>query len=512
MRRLLAITIAVIGLTRSPGQESMLVGLDDCVEIAFRNQPALRVQREKTHIAQEHVDVAKSNYYPHVTAGARFTAIDEPRSFDIDGVFSGPVEDVFTDAAAFFQIARGFGSADALNGLNNPSAPIQGGPSFDQFKELAANSLPNSIRVNVLGEAFVNTQIQLVQPIWTAGRIKYRVDQSHCAVELAALNERRIRQQLRFNVTRAYLSVLLSRHLLNVAIEATEDADSLEHFLDQMSSKLGSPVNEPDVELVRAAHQLLKAQNPRFQAAERRAIASLQLAMGVSPYSSIAVQADSLSFSNLAIHEEEVISTALANRPEVHQASIGMRVVALARRTARAEFMPEVVGFARMASIHDDRGFANPNDSVEWAGGVAASLTLTNGGRRSAQVRIANHEMVLAKARLAQIRQKVVQEAKNAFIALEEARAAAGINDRARLSAKAAFDKVFYVDYEDTREPFKIHLASIMMRAKAAAQYYESLFAYNLAISQLSLATGVSYEVSHYKSLPDRDTDIGSGQ
>lgn len=469
--------------------------LEDCLAIARRHQPSLQVQREVTHIARENVDVAKSFYFPQVDAEARFTTIDQVRSFDIDGIFEGEFANVFSDAAAFFEIARQANSTVALNALDNPDTPLfPSGPTFNSIKQAAADNAPNTIRVPVLGEAFLNTQIQLVQPIWVGGRIKYRVQQAKYGVRFASQSERRVRQLLEFNVTRAYLSVLLSRHLRDLAERSVAKTKFIERTTKARIERDPFRTSTFELHRVQSYRGLFEEQVVRFRVAEKRAKAALLLAMGMPQSGELDIANEELGFDEVVVSSEESIAVAVGSRPEVTQAVIGSRVADLDYRLAIAEFLPEIAAFGRFASIHDDRNFANPNDDVEWAGGVVATIQLTNGGRRRAEKRIATHRKSKAIATINQVKLLVEQEVRDATLELEQAQANATITQASHESAVEALDvldaEVGITAKSETKEHAEDRALTILLFATSGAKYYQSLFTYNLAIARLKLAVG----------------------
>ncbi len=525
MPRILLVLFSLVVVSTSPSEEFAVVSdqtkveeqyalqLDDCVAIAIRNQPVLRIKNEDTHIAREQVDVARSYYFPQVDANARFTNIDQVRSFDIEGFFDGPVGDVFSDAAAFFQIARQLNSTAALNALDNPTTPIfPGGPTFESVKQQAAGTVPDRIRVPVLGEAFLNTQVRLVQPLWTAGRIRFRVDQARYGVKFARLAETRTRQEVEFNVTRAYLAVLLSRHLRTIVEDAQEKTDFLlDATRDLVEGQGSKQLTQAEVYQVESADRFFKSQMPRLRAAELRAVAALYLAMGLSQASGLEVANEQLGFFQDVGTVDEAIATGLSHRPEVHQAAVGTRVAGLEYRLAKAEFFPEVVAFGQFTSIHDDRNFANPNDSSEWAGGVAASIDISTGGRRKAEKRLATHKATKARATLQQVKLLVEQQVRDAFLELEGARDTAYVGQDVIDSVEKT---LLWLDKKEThrvvaiddRLHFLNKVNTIVLESKVKTEYYQSLFAYNLAIARLRLATGYS-DAFDYQPLPDLHSD-----
>ncbi|MCA9141062.1 MAG: TolC family protein [Planctomycetales bacterium] len=473
------------------------LSLDDCVEIAFQHQPALSVQRENVHLAQEQLAIAKSYYYPQVNAATSLTALDDSRSFTIDNLFAGNVGDVFTDAAAFFELSDQLGTNAALAALNSPNTPVfPGGPTFNDSKRIASSTLPQSIEVNVLGETFLNTQIDLVQPLWTAGRIGFRVDQSRYGIQIAHCAEIRTRQAIRLNVTRAYYSVLLSRHLMQVASKAAAEVTKTENLLQSLIDDGDLTATKSDLMKVRSAQRLLQSQLPRLTAAESRALAALKLAVGFQQETDLTIGPDQLEFTNRSFSDSDLLMVAVRSRPEVSQASAALQIAKLESKAAKAEFFPQVVGFAKMSTIHDDRSFPNPNDDIEWAGGVAATLNLSNGGRRKAAVRVASHQITKANAAIAQIQQLVEQETQDALIRFRQSKAALRINHDAYKSAEDSIrllklaEQTGMIANQGEKEHTQDKMTSILLFAKSGTDFYQSLFEYNLSLAELQFATG----------------------
>ena len=80
---------------------------------------------------------------------ARYSYIDEYRSVNIPNPLSGAAGDVFTDAAAYFGIARAAGSAAANQAIDNPNSPPF---YFNQQKQAATALLPGEMNVGLLGK------------------------------------------------------------------------------------------------------------------------------------------------------------------------------------------------------------------------------------------------------------------------------------------------------------------------------------------------------------------------
>ena len=48
--------------------------LEDCIEIALKNDPNIKIYTTQKNIANSQVGIAKSGYFPNITAGTGFTS------------------------------------------------------------------------------------------------------------------------------------------------------------------------------------------------------------------------------------------------------------------------------------------------------------------------------------------------------------------------------------------------------------------------------------------------------
>jgi outer membrane protein TolC len=204
----------IFNASRLPAQDSRLDGarqltLSDCIAIALHNQPAIQAQQSALGAAEEQRNIARSHFFPQVNFATRYTLLDEPRSVDVPSPLTGELADLVSDAGAFFGIARQAGSAAALGALDNPNLP-----PFSTAKQAALGSLPGTIRADLLGENFLTTQLQLVQPLWTGGKIRYRTEQAKLGTHAAVADVAKAEQETVFNVTHAYLAIQLAHGLL----------------------------------------------------------------------------------------------------------------------------------------------------------------------------------------------------------------------------------------------------------------------------------------------------------
>jgi outer membrane protein TolC len=346
--------------------------LAECIAVAQANQPAISVQLRAAQIAAEQVAIAKSFYMPQVIVQGRYSAIDEPRTVDINNIFSPQVASVFSDAAAYFQLARQAGTATADFALNNPQTPIfPNGPTFNGLAQQAAASLPTTINVGLLGENSIQSQVAGVQPLWTGGKIEAQVQRAQIGSRAANLDVVRTRQLTQYHVSQAYYSILLVLEQRRVVKDAEEHAKAVEQLVQSLLESGDEAVTSVDALRAATFRNLYFEQRVGFARLEERAYAALKLAMGFEQAVGVVIADRNLPYTAVSVSNEQVIAAALTNRPEVIQAQLGMNAAAWQHRAARAELLPDVVAFASLSTIYDDASFPNPNDNEEWNAGVA---------------------------------------------------------------------------------------------------------------------------------------------
>lgn len=463
--------------------------LDDCVGIALTNHPLIGAAVATRDATGENIGIARAAFRPKIGFEARYSAIDEPRSANLDEAFAGDVADVFSDAAAFFQIARQTNSATAAAALDNPNLP-----PFSLAKQAALNSISN-IEVHLLGESFLTTQLLLVQPLWTGGKISNRFEQAELSVAAADQDVIRTKQQLAFNVSRAYFAVLLSQELLRVTEDAAGHARAVERLANAMSEEGVAEVSTADVLRARAFRQFFEEQRVGMRRGVQRAYTRLKLAIGFDQIHEVQIADRSLPLSRRSLTYMDLHDLALSRRPELAQTDIATRATYLEQRIAKAAYLPDVALFGGLTTIHDDQDFPNPNDSEEWMIGVTAQVPVYQGGQRAAQVRKAEWSHARAHHLREQALLMVGQEVRDAFLEYQEMgeriEAAKQSVASARQALKA-FDNMFVGDQltdEQMPKYFENSLSTRFLLVNSQVKYNQAVFGYNLALARLRFVT-----------------------
>jgi outer membrane protein TolC len=473
-----------------PPDDVVRLTLDQCIATALENQPAIARREAAVGAAEEQRKIARSYFYPHVGFEARYVHLDQPESVDIPGVFDGVVGDVFTDAAAFFGIARLAGSAAANAALNNPN-----NPPFSVAKQQAAEALPDLLRVDLLGRNVVTTDLLITQPLWTGGKIKYRHQQATLGVEAAGAEMAKSQQETVFHVKRAYVSVQLTEELVAVADDFIGRMRAMESLVQALIDESDEHVSVVDLHRVRAVRAMAEGQRIAAEQGRQLAYQALRQAMGVEELVDFRVADPWLTAWRREVDPWVMLDEAMIRRPELGRARIGVQIAQLERKLATADYMPDLVAFGRFDTINDDGGYANPNDRERFASGVTFSVPLFEGGRRSAQCRKARFEIAEAEMRRQWVRQLVILDVQKAYLEYVELSQRLPVARRAMnewADVIQGYRNQFFGDQvrdDDMPEYFKDLVETRVLHAVAQAHYYRTLCKHNIALARIRLVS-----------------------
>lgn len=394
---------------------------------------------------------------PRVDLGARFTRIDEPITIDLD-----PIRTVILQL--------------------HPTVPPAAVPPFVQ---------------PVQDEEFWKAELRLTWPLFTGGRISAANKAAGARLADAQQQRHQVEDAVTSELVRRYFGVRLARRVLDVRAQVV---DGLERHLHQ-ASRL-----EEEGFISRA--ERLHAEVARAEAGrqQRRASQDLELArtaLGntlatpdeVDPVSPLFVlhEVESLGhFQGLAQAAHPGLGRAAAQRELAHQGV----------RAEKAAFLPEVFAFGVRELHEEDLTLLEPT----WAVGVAARVTLLDGGERrgrlaAARLREERAALLARKAArdvgtLVEKAYRELLKARDQFDTLESTRTLAEENLRTRTRA---FEEGFATSLEvvDAR----LSLARVELERLAAA------YDFCVALADLLEASGQSARFEEYRARADLEVD-----
>jgi outer membrane protein len=372
------------GSTPAPATAANVVGrtlsLDEAIGIALETQPKIQARLSDYLAAAHRVDQAFSVLLPQLTASASAS-----RAKSVSVTQRSPLD---------------------------PRAP----------------GTRTSTSITNFGDTFT-TGVTLSQVIFDFGKTFASTDAARRLAEQAQENVELQRQLITQTVKESFININFARRLIRVQEQALERADlnlkSARGFFE-VGTRPKSDVARAEVDVANARVDLIRARN-----AERLARVALNTAMGIAADTPTEVQ-DNLVYEGMAIDRGQLLSQALAQRPEYKQARLRVDENEARVRKAFRDFFPDISATGTYGSTRTDFNEA-------WAIGLQMQWTIFDGGNRIARLREAKANLDSAVATVKAAELDISSEVEQAQLNVSEAQERIGAAQTAVASAQENF-------------------------------------------------------------------------
>jgi len=333
-----------------------------------------------------------------------------------------------------------------------------------------------------------NWTVEARQPLFAGGGILANYEASRLGTDIARFDEAGAVQDLIQEVKIAYFNILKAGRILSVAVQSldrlTAHRDTAQAFYD-----VGViPKNDllyAEVELANGRQFLVRAENgvemakSKFNTVLRREInAPVEIE-------------DILNDRPFEKTLDPCIVAALLNRPEIRSYALRLEQAKRQVKLARSEYFPNVGLVGNYTRYGDTPGVAGSpyKDQENWYVMAVANWNFWEWGKTKNRVDAGLSRESQASDILANIRDQITLEVKNAYLLLREA-------EKQVLVSKKAIEQAeenFRINTERYREQVGtstdvIDAQTLLSRAKS--DYYNALGDFNIGQARLERATG----------------------
>jgi len=413
--------------------------LPEAVRMGLEKNPTVQAAVAYAQAVHEGIAEARAARMPRVDFSEGFTRGDNPVY-----VFGGLLTE------------RQFTAGDfGLNFLNTP-------PPLDIFR----------------------TQFAATLSLYDAGQTGHRIKDAKLSAQGAGENGQRTRQEVIFNVVKAYTDELLAREKVRLAEAGVKSAQSDLHLAQSRQEEgqgVPSDLLSAQVQLAEAQEGLLQAQN-----AADLAHAALNVAMGLSEDAATTIESGlkQPNFEAGALAERQ--EHALKSRPDLVEAGLGVERTANESRMAHAEFLPKVNAFGSWEE--DNRTFLTRGGN-NWTAGVSLNFNVFDGGANRARLAAAHYRQSQAKAQAEQMAAAVKLQVREAYLNLTTAQQRVEVLRQAQSEAEESL-RIIQNRYEAGLATITDLLQVETAHESAQKNYLNALFDYRLSYAALELATG----------------------
>ena len=449
----LALLVTLMAPASSFGQQDALaqtgtLTLSQAVEIALQKNPQTKVTAAGRTLAEAQLQEARSGRKPLLQASEAFTNSNNP---------------VFVFGSLLEQGRFGPNNF-AIGSLNNPDP-------LSNFR----------------------TAVTVRFPLFDQRQTETRVTQAKIGRQQADQKTDLVEQQLRFEVVRAYYSVLLGQARISVAEDATKTAEAdMKRARDLFET--GLTVHS---DLLAAEVQLAEFRQQRIQAHAElvTSMAALNTALGLSFETSQVLSGELVERSFIVDPVDQLTSQALQTRPDYQQAISSIEASRAQVRGARGEWQPRIDAFATAgASTH----YLVTSGSTDYAVGAGVTFNLFDAGRK-ARIDQARANESIARAETEQlanqIRFEVVRAYQQYLSARERLAVVAQISAQASETLRIVQDR-YHSGLTTITELLRAQTALVRARTDVLNARYDQYVGY----ANVLLATGNLKDVRAFGS------------
>ncbi len=353
--------------------------------------------------------------------------------------------------------------------------------------------------VSIVGTAFqqipfaVQTdnrwEVDIVQPLFTGFQLESNYKASKAGVKISKCSLEKARLDLTRDVRVAYVQTLLAKKLVQVA---HDNVTSLE------VQKKNAEANYQQG--VAAKNDVLKADVALADAVQRQRRTEKQLTIlraTLNQYLGLALDTKldlaPVKETNSPIPQlDRLYEMALAKRPEYLSLKESIKQAQYYKTAALGGYYPHVSAFAEYYREGQDfAGTDNPyTNSNNAAVGVNVNWNLFEGGKTRASVLEWDHRLKGLEERSTDLLQKIDLQIEDALKQLEVAKANIGTSRKALEQAREN-ERITTLQYKEQVAIFLDVLNSEVFLAQSRANFYQSVYGYEIAKAELERAIAV---------------------
>ncbi len=419
--------------------------LPDAIALAFRLQPRLRASLESIQQARGREDIAFAAFLPVLTSGYSVGAFE-------------------------------------LN-VGGANLPLPGLPTSLPFTFMPfSGALPVGLELHT---GYELAELKLQYLICDFGRRLGRYRQAGLAADIAQLQTERAYQTVANDVAVAYYQMLRTRSLRRIAAEAVRRGQDDLNVARKLA-RGGVVEREKVLRAEVALSQDLRALDITEEA-EAVAVAALNRAIGLNVSTSTVV-ADTTDVPSFSMGLAECLRAAIDARREFQVARQSVQAAQEGTRVACADFAPRIVGEGYLNDFQQ----SSPRGHADLAlGFIKLEWGLFEGGKRVAELRVADSRVREALAEADSIADTIAYEVNQAYRVMVAARKGIDHSRPAVDQTREAYRLVVARSRQGDATPAELTDAAASL-TRAEQDYFNAVYDYLTALARLQYAMGTA--------------------
>ena len=438
--------------------------LDECIEIALKNNRRRPASQLAVALAEAQHQQALSAYWPQVHAEATYNWMDHDPNF----VF--PASSIQTPAITGV-VATPLGPLP----VNVPAQSI---------------TVPQQ-NVKLMDRATLATSLNLTLPVYTGGLRSALVRQAERGIDIAKQEARRTDLELIYDVRRMYYGAVLARELHRLSQEALDRLGVTLELTERLYQAGSERVKKTDYLRNKTAVEALRSMTAALVGNVSLAKAALTNTMGLAWERSVEPVAGVIPFLPMAGDLGALVGDAYTFNPDWAKIEEALKVAEARVDAAFSGHLPKVALFGTLTHLDNsaNTGLMTAENKSSWTVGVGVSLPLFDGFKTTNQVREARARLARLKEQQVLLREGLALQVKHALIQLQAAavqQEANGAAVRASEENRDLNERAYQEELVETKDVIEAQLIESLIKA----QYQKSLYDHIDAQARLDFVIG----------------------
>ncbi len=361
-----------------PGSESRILTLDESMEIASENSPAIQKSRYNMDKNKEYLNAQlaslKSRFYLDVTP------VSFSREQSYDQLFSQWYTSENKGANASFVISQPIKFSDGLLTIRNDFA------YQDNYSQANNTTYKDKGFNNYL-------YVRYDQPVFTYNRLKLNLDRIRLNLETATMAYAIEMLNMEYQVNQAFYVVYQKQTAVQIAEEEFANQKvSLEIIQSKVEAGLSAKEELLQGELNYATSES-NLDNSRVDLDNARD--QFKLLIGISLFDKVSVESD-IDFKLIYVNPEKAIENGLSQRLELTQRNIDLKMAEfnLTETSAENEFRGDVSLSVGVMGNNEYFGEIYETPTSSPSVGITFSIPLYDWGQRKARIKAAEIDIL----------------------------------------------------------------------------------------------------------------------
>jgi outer membrane protein len=330
--------------------------------------------------------------------------------------------------------------------------------------------------------------IQVVQPVFTGGKIFFNYKNAELDLRLAKEKEKNTQADTILNVRKMFYNIQILQELLKAHNEAFSLAESNYNNVKK-SFDLGM-VSQYDLLRAELAFSATRPDVLRVENLLETSILGLKLMLGLPATQEIRLQGE-LGYQQLQLELAKLLQSSLQNRSELRQLQMQKQKINNLLKITWAQYIPNFSLVASYSYQSDLFNFSKNNWDNYYNISLGVSFPIFTGLKRSAQVGEMNVLKKIMDLNVKQLSDATRLEVESGYRTISQEYENIQMGLKNMESAKEGV-RIAELNYHEGMITILELNSSYNELTRAKVNYLQALYNYNIAIAELEKVTGIN--------------------